>query len=232
MYLFNLIILAFFFTDEIISIKRQIQASEETMKQIWIQLVEGLQGNDLLTLVAQYAQQAREWDQYVGGLIKLYEQEIKKWNDKTVYVLSDQQKELLEEEIRHLNSHRDGSFRSGDIASRHDLITGDLINGFVSNIQDHCPLITSILESLVGSAKPERNRLKTNEYKFKCASHALAALLNIRSSKTSSDFPLLFGLLCISYGGGKQFINMLNAVGLSPHWDTMYAISTVVIISH
>lgn len=47
--------------------KRQIQASEETMKQIWMRLTEGLQENDLLTLVAQYAQEARERDRYISG---------------------------------------------------------------------------------------------------------------------------------------------------------------------
>ena len=35
--------------------KRQIQASEETMRQIWVQAMEGLQESELLTLVAQYA---------------------------------------------------------------------------------------------------------------------------------------------------------------------------------
>jgi hypothetical protein len=29
-------------------------------------------------------------------------------------------------------------------------------------------------------------------------------------------------LLCIWYGAGKQFVNMLNTIGLSSHWDTMY----------
>ena len=201
--------------------KRQIQASEETMKQIWMRLAECLQENDLLTLVAQYAQEARERDRYISGLINLYEKEIRRLNVRRHDVLNENQKKLLEEEIHYLTSHREGNFRSGDIASRHDLITGDLIDSFMTNIQEHCPLISSILESLVVGSRAERNLLKTNEYKFKCASHALAALLNIRSSKSSSDFPLLFGLLCISYGGGKQFINMLNAVGLSLHWDTM-----------
>ena len=201
--------------------KRQIQASEEIMKQIWIRLMEGLQESDMLTLVVQYAQEARERDKYVAGLINLYEKEIKKLNERMPDVLTDEQKKLVQEEINFLTSHGDESFRSGDIASRHDLITGDLINDFVSKIQEHCPLINSILGSLIGSTRPERNILKTNAFKFKCASHSLAALLNIRSSRTSTDFPLLFGLLCISYGGGKQFINMLNAIGLSLHWDTM-----------
>ena len=201
--------------------KRQIQASEETMRQIWVQVMEGLQDSELLTLVAQYAQEARERDRYVAGLINLYEAELKKLSLSSDNLLNDKQKQVLQEEIHHLTSHSVENFRHGDIASRHDLITGDLINDFVSNIQDHCPLINSILESLVESGKPERNVLKTNEFKFKCASHALAALLNIRSSRTSSDFTLLFGLLCISYGGGKQFINMLNSIGLSLSWNTM-----------
>lgn len=212
---------SFTFPDEIISIKRQILASEETMKQIWIHLMEGLEENDLLTLAGQYAQEARERDRYVSGLINLYEKEIKKLNDRRADILDNQQKKVLQEELLYLTSQGEENVRNGDIVSRHDLITGDLINGFVAKIQDHCPLINSILENLVGGSKADRNLLKTNKYKFKCASHALGALLNIRSAKTSSDFPLLFGLLCISYGGGKQFINMLNAVGLSLHWDTM-----------
>ena len=61
-----------FFADEIIAMKRQIQASEETMRQIWVQVMEGIQESELLTLVAQYAQEARERDRYIAGLINLY----------------------------------------------------------------------------------------------------------------------------------------------------------------
>ena len=64
-----------FFADEIIAMKRQIQASEETMRQIWVQVMEGLQESELLTLVAQ---EAHERDRYVAGLINLYETELKK----------------------------------------------------------------------------------------------------------------------------------------------------------
>jgi hypothetical protein len=31
-------------------------------------------------------------------------------------------------------------------------------------------------------------------------------------------------LLCISYGAGKQFVGMLQSMGLSLHWDTMWVI--------
>ena len=77
--------------------------------------MEGLQENDLLTLVAQYAQEARERDRFVAGLINLYKKEIQKLNDRTTDVLSDTQKKLLQEEIHHLTSHGDENFRSGDM---------------------------------------------------------------------------------------------------------------------
>ena len=63
-------------------------------------------------------------------------------------------------------------------------------------------------------------RSKTPEYKLKCGVNALALLLSVRNKKFTNDVRLLFGLLCASYGAGKQFINMLNAVGLSSHWNT------------
>lgn len=129
----------------------------------------------------------------------------------------------MSEEVHYLSSlDGDSGLRNDNISARHDLITGDIFNAFASQIKEKCPLIDSILETLV-VAKSDRNVHKTNafKFKFKCASHVLAALIHIRSSKTSTDFPLLFGLLCISYGAGKQFINMLNAIGLSLHWDTM-----------
>ena len=103
--------------------------------------MEGLQESELLTLVAQYAQEARERDQYIAGLINLYETELKKLSLSTDNLLNDKQKQVLQEEIHHLTSPSVENFRHGDIASWHDLITGDLINDFVSNIQDHCPLI-------------------------------------------------------------------------------------------
>ncbi|KAK3727617.1 hypothetical protein QZH41_006001 [Actinostola sp. cb2023] len=41
------------------------------------------------------------------------------------------------------------------------------------------------------------------------------------NQKYPNDIQLLFGLLCMSYGGGKQCINMLNSIGLSLHWDSL-----------
>ncbi|XP_068710251.1 uncharacterized protein [Montipora foliosa] len=109
-------------SDEIIAMKRQIQASEETMRQIWVQVMEGLQESELLTLVAQYAQEARERDRYVAELINLYETELKKLSLSTDNLLNDKQKQVLQDEIHQLTSHSVENFRHGDIASRHLLL--------------------------------------------------------------------------------------------------------------
>ena len=54
-----------------------------------------------------------------------------------------------------------------------------------------------------------------------CPRQSLSVLVNIRNSRVMNDFVFLFGMLCISYGAGKQFINMLSAIGLTLHWDTL-----------
>ncbi|CAB3996362.1 Hypothetical predicted protein [Paramuricea clavata] len=186
---------------EINSIKMKINASKEVMEQIWVQLSDKLQESpDMITLAEQYARESFEHDKYVH-----------------------EQKKLLNEEVRHLRSlNKFKDLRKSDIGVRHDLITPDLFNAFCTQVnKEKCPLIDSILETICTTANSEKNVRKTNELKFKCASHALASLLHIRSSKDSTDFLLLFGLLCISYGAGKQFVNMLNAIGLSLHWNTI-----------
>ena len=56
---------------------------------------------------------------------------------------------------------------------------------------------------------------------MKCGTNALALLLSVRNQKFNNDVRLVFGLLCITYVAGKQFINLLHKIGLTPHWDTM-----------
>ena len=93
---------------------------------------------------------------------------------------------------------------------------------FLDEIARTCPLIISVVECLVVSNKQERNVLKTTQYKLLCASQSLAVLLNIRNSRAMNDFVLFFGMLCVSYDAGKQFVNMLSSLGHSLDWNTLY----------
>ena len=82
------------------------------------------------------------------------------------------------------------------------------------------PLIFSILQTLLAS-DPRKRVHKSPDYKIKCGINALALLLSVHNEKFSNDVRLVFGLLCVSYGAGKQFVNMLHKIGLTSHWDTM-----------
>ena len=52
------------------------------------------------------------------------------------------------------------------------------------------------------------------------AVHAIAILSSLRSQKMTNDFKVLFSLLCVSFGAGMRFINMLNHVGFTVSWST------------
>ena len=193
------------------------------MDKIWVHLSAELRENlELSSAAEQYSVASLEHEKYVHCLVKLYEKEMQRIDAEKNDTLSSEQKNLIQEEICHLSSlHEFKDIRKSDIGARHNLITPDLFNEFVTQVKENCPLIDSIFESIVSTATSEKNVQKTNKFKFKCATHALAGLMHIRSSKASTDFSLLFGLLSISYGAGKQFVNLLNTIGLSLHWDTM-----------
>ena len=73
-------------------------------------------------------------------------------------------------------------------------------------------MVHDMIEALVISNKVNRNILKINAHKMVCGLQTLGFISNIRSSKTRNCFPLMFGLLCISYGAGKQFVDMLQSI--------------------
>ena len=102
-----------------------------------------------------------------------------------------------------------------------DSVTPALFQEFTKAVQENCPFIHEVIEALVVSNLHERNVYKTNSHKMLCGLQSLAFMVNIRNSKARNSFPLLFGLMCISYGSGKQFIDMLQSMGLSLHWNTM-----------
>ena len=81
-------------------------------------------------------------------------------------------------------------------------------------------MVHDMLKALVISNQVNRSILKTNSYKMLCELQTLGFISNIGNSRTRNCFPLMFGLLCLSYGAGMQFVGMLQSMGLSLHWDT------------
>ena len=155
-------------------------------------------------------------------LIKLYEDKLEKLQELQLEEqISDVQKNQILHEMKELQNLRCLGLKSdGNIEC---FIHEQVFSKLLEDVEDRCPLIFSILQTLLVADVRKRVR-KTPEHKLKCGVNALALLLSVRNQKFSNDVRLLFGLLCISYGAGKQCINMVNAVGLSLHWDTMYVI--------
>ena len=156
---------------------------------------------------------------YIAGLIHLYEQELIKLKKEESCDLTPSQIAQLKVELDEFERLCNMGVRSQfgmEKFSLHDNLLGDLTD----RVKVKCPLITSMLNALVTS-ETDRNNMRTNAAKFMDATHALNFLLNIKSRHNKNDFALLFGLMAISYGAGKQFIKMLHSMGLSLQWETL-----------
>lgn len=160
-------------------------------------------------------------ENYLTALINGYQQELLKLQEKD-NILTNQQKKKLQDEMETFKSQCDMGFRDGVLKEGvEDVPTNTFLN-FATSIANDYPLINDILETLIGSTKDtDVNKIKTHEVKMKRASHALSGLIALGNQKYPNDIQLLFGLLCLSYGGGKQFINMFNSIGLCLHWDSL-----------
>ena len=136
--------------------------------------------------------------------------------------ISISQKEQLEKEFKALECLCSLGRDEDEIS---DALQDEVFSKLLEQFEEICPLIYSVLHTLLLSGSDLRQRIhRTPRYKMTCGVHNLVLLLSVRNQKFGNDIRLLFGLLSVTYGAGKQFINMLHSIGLSPHWDTMYVL--------
>ena len=76
-------------------------------------------------------------------------------------------------------------------------------------------MLITILEQLVLSSNASRSKRKTPEIKTKAAIHLLASMLDVRDQNARNDIPVLFGLLCLSFGAGPALVGVLQHLGFS-----------------
>ena len=209
--------------DEIERMQTQITDCDARIQELWSELMTHLEqdspGDVALQVADQYKVEQSNRNKYADALVKLYEIQVQNIHHTGVKLNAEQQQEISVE-MKRLEELSNKGYRTGKFWTDTS-IPNDMFVSFLDEISRTCPLITSIVGCLVGSNKQERNIHKTAHYKLLCASQSLVVLLNIRNSRAMNDFVLLFGMLCISYGAGKQFINMLSSLGLSLHWDTL-----------
>ena len=190
------------------------------ISNVWRELQAAVTNEDpVANLLDEYAEVSRQNNEYIAGLIRLYEQELIKLKKEESCDLTPSQIAQLKVELDEFERLCNMGVRSQfgmEKFSLHDNLLGDLTD----RVKVKCPLITSMLNALVTS-ETDRNNMRTNAAKFMDATHALNFLLNIKSRHNKNDFALLFGLMAISYGAGKQFIKMLHSMGLSLQWETL-----------
>ena len=152
-------------------------------------------------------------------LLKFYQKQAESNDVPSPTRLSPEQVATMTSELKVFENICNLGIRGGDGTDSAELLHPSIFKDFGDDVREKCPLLHNIVEALLLTSQQERNVHKTNKKKVLCGHHALALLYNIRNS--INDFPLLFGLLCVSYGAGKQFINMLQSIGVSRHFDTM-----------
>ncbi len=161
----------------------------------------------------------QQYFKYQSALVNLYQQKITKLQatQEEVHISLSQKMQIMKEMQVMEGLCNLGLKGSGDTGSVLDQNIFDLLH---LNFEDKCPLLHSVLETLLVTDSRRRVH-KTPEYKITCGVNALALLLSVRNQKCKNDVRLLFGLVSITYGAGKQFVNLLNTIGLAPHWDTL-----------
>jgi hypothetical protein len=190
---------------------------------IWTRLKSAYnKGDDITNLLAEYTRENSRKDNYINILVNMYEAEIQKLKeDINASQLTEQQKAAIKSEMKLLEDICDKNIRGSSILESSGNINPMLFKEILDAFSEKCPFVFEMIESLVISNRVSRNILKTNAHKILCGLQTLGFISNIRNSKTRNCFPLMFGLLCISYGAGERFIDMLQSMGLSLHWNTM-----------
>ena len=208
--------------DDISKLINTLKASGDMIDSIWIRLNSTYnKGDDICSLLAEYTRENSR-DNYINILVNMYEAEIQKLKqDINASRLTEQQKASIKREMRLLEHICDKDIRGGSVLDSSININPMLFKEILDAFTDKCPFVFDIVESLVISNPVSRNILKTSAHKILCGLQTLGFISNIKNSKTQNCFPLMLGLLCISYGAGERFIDLLQSMGLSLHWNTM-----------
>ena len=205
-----------------VNIQQKLLATEEVMRQAWERLAIATEGMaDVQLLLAEFTREARERDKLIKTLMNNLETELTNAQVVNHARLTKQQTEVVVKEMKTLEETCNLGVRSCQDVDVTELNSPTIFQEFVSAVSEKCPLLRNIMETLVISCSTERNVNKTNEQELLSGHHALALLLNTRNFECLNDFPLLFGLLCVSYGAGKKFVNMLQSAGMSLHYNSL-----------
>lgn len=207
---------------EISEVQRQLAELEPCLTGEWEIVVEAVNTNNMdeaKIAALKHQSYLKRYCALNSAMVKLYEKEIENLKETySEYPISMTQKQQIVKEVKEFEHFCSLGLRmDGDIEC---VIHERIFSRLLEKVEEKCPLIYSILQTLLVSDMRKRVH-KSPGYKMKCGVNALALLLSIHNQNFTNDVRLVFGLLCITFGAGKQFVNMLHRIGLTPHWDTM-----------
>jgi hypothetical protein len=132
-------------------------------------------------------------------------------------ILSISEKQTIQLEIKAVKHIFDLGIRDKENSAKDlmQFLDPSLFQKLLVQVKSHCPTLVNIMEQLVLSSNAVRSTKKTPDIKMRAAVHLLASTLDVRDQNARNDIPVLFGLLCLSFGAGPSLINVLQHLGLS-----------------
>ncbi len=132
-------------------------------------------------------------------------------------ILSICEKQTIQLEIKAVKHIFDLGIRDKENSAKDlmQFLDPSLFQKLLVQVKSHCPTLVNIMEQLVLSSNAVRSTKKTPDIKTRAAVHLLASTLDVRDQNARNDIPVLFGLLCLSFGAGPSLINVLQHLGLS-----------------
>ena len=208
--------------DDILILQNELNVMENRLAEQAQLLVSAFdEGNIIFAneLAKDHNLNLQKFFQLNSALVKVYEVKLKLLNVSEGVAITDLQQQQIEKEIKEMEEMCELGMKKDGGAQ--DVFDSKVFDDLLSNFNDKCPLLHSILQTLL--VTDQRKRVyKSPEYKLTCGIHALSLLLSVRNKKCKNGVRLLLGLVCVTFGAGKQLMNLLNHIGLTPHWDTMY----------
>ncbi len=121
-------------------------------------------------------------------MITVYESKLRKLDGSDAEKISSSQEKQIEEEIKEMEKMCSlGISKESDVQ---DVFKKDIFNNLRNNFKEKCPLLHSVLQTLLVTDKRQRV-YKTSEYKLTCGVNALSLLLSVRNQKCKDDVRLL-----------------------------------------
>jgi hypothetical protein len=216
--------------SNISDLRKQLAEAEEHLVNEWNSIRQAMNEQDIDQVKLATVKYQSSLELYIklnSTIIQVYTKKIDALKHQSMEdTISSSQKEQLKKEFKALESLCTLGLDQDEIS---EVLHGEVFSRLLDQFEETCTLIYSVLHTLLLSGSDLRQRVhKTPRYKMTCGVNTLVLLLSVRNQKFGNDIRLLFGLLSVTYGAGKQFINMLNSIGLTPHWDTMYVLDIII----